>query len=557
VNSLADEHTRIFKGRESVSNAIEAFFANSRTKVDICTTQVDPKLIGWSKALNDAYLAVKAKGVRLRMVISIDSRNAKQCKELAKAVELRHVEGIRGTFGVSDSEYMASAEESELLGELIYSNSRAFVRQHQAIFEMMWENGIPAEQKIEEIEVGIASPETKIIRDVSKAAELAKSLIERTKNEVLIVLASHEVISRNARSFDFLLKKSKERGFKIRVLAPVDFREAARRLPGITWRPIVGITAGIAIYDGSGALLTQYSKAGSEGTGHVVSNIFTTNMQFVAAMISMFEAMWNESDLRQAEERNRRMAEVTKDILAHDMRNYNQIELFGVDSLKERIKDPESKKSLDSISGAIEGSTKLIDRAMELGRILSQDKVRLKPMRLDESFKRALSMIGRAHPDRTLELSSTVASADVLADELLDEVFVNILSNAVKYTDGRKVRLETTLEEADIELDTGTRTKCWKLTIADHGKGMAKDTKNENFPRYMPSDKGSGLGLSIVRALVVNRYSGAVRLRDRVESDFAKGTAVEISLPKAKPRRALQPPAKTSASARGRLGRRS
>ena len=208
---------------------------------------------------------IKSRGGRLRLVTRIDSRNAKQCKEIAKTVELRHLDGIRGSFGVSDTEYMTDTGEHELMEQLVYSNSPAFVKHHQAMFEMMWENGIPAEQKIQEIELGLPASETRIIRNATEAAELARDLVESSKREVLIVLASPSVVERNAEDFRFLVKMSKERGFKIRVLAPVGDEAATKELEGIEWRPIAGINAGIAIYDGSGALLSQYSKTGPDG----------------------------------------------------------------------------------------------------------------------------------------------------------------------------------------------------------------------------------------------------------------------------------------------------
>jgi signal transduction histidine kinase len=41
-----------------------------------------------------------------------------------------------------------------------------------------------------------------------------------------------------------------------------------------------------------------------------------------------------------------------------------------------------------------------------------------------------------------------------------------------------------------------------------------------------------GLGLSIVYALAVVKYSGMVEVTDRVKGDFSKGTRVEVWLPK-------------------------
>jgi signal transduction histidine kinase len=47
--------------------------------------------------------------------------------------------------------------------------------------------------------------------------------------------------------------------------------------------------------------------------------------------------------------------------------------------------------------------------------------------------------------------------------------------------------------------------------------------------------KGSGLGLSIVHSLVVERYKGKVSIKNRVPDDYRKGTTVEIWLKSASP----------------------
>ena len=374
--------------------------------------------------------------------------------------------------------------------------------------------------------------ETRVIRDASEAAEIAKRLIEGSTHEVLIVLASPGVVSRNFSDFRFLVRKSKERGFKIRILAPFGADAGVKELEGVQWRQLAGINAGIAIYDGTGALLTQYSKPEPKSAGQVVSNVFTTNQQFVLGMISIFEAMWNESELRQAEGRSRRMAEVAQDILAHDIRNYNQVAILSAEQLESRLEDPESKRLLASVLAAIKGSTKLIDKTRELGKILTQDQAKLFHINLEESFQRAIALIREANPDRELVVSSDVTAASVLADDLLDEVFANILSNAVKYSDGKQVLLDVKVEE-NTDYESGTPTRYWTLTVADHGRGMPKGMKKQDFARYSHSETGSGLGLSIVHALVVNRYSGMLRFRDRIQGDPTQGTAVEVWLPQA------------------------
>ena len=73
----------------------------------------------------------------------------------------------------------------------------------------------------------------------------------------------------------------------------------------------------------------------------------------------------------------------------------------------------------------------------------------------------------------------------------------------------------------------------YKVAITDHGKGIPDVAKGKVFTRYLETARGSGLGLSIVYALVVDRYSGKVRVRNTVEADFRQGTVIELWLPAA------------------------
>jgi signal transduction histidine kinase len=57
--------------------------------------------------------------------------------------------------------------------------------------------------------------------------------------------------------------------------------------------------------------------------------------------------------------------------------------------------------------------------------------------------------------------------------------------------------------------------------------------KEKVFNRYLMTSKGHGLGLSIVRALIVERYSGRINIKNRIKGDYTKGTEIELWLRKA------------------------
>jgi signal transduction histidine kinase len=107
----------------------------------------------------------------------------------------------------------------------------------------------------------------------------------------------------------------------------------------------------------------------------------------------------------------------------------------------------------------------------------------------------------------------------------LYQVFINLLDNAIKYSDpGARVDVE--IEEDD-----------WALTvrIRDTGVGIPKEDLNQLFERFYRVDKdrsratgGSGLGLAISRQ-IVEMHGGSIS----VESEVDVGSVFEVRLPKA------------------------
>jgi len=58
--------------------------------------------------IKKAFLDAKSRGVRLRYLTEITNDNISYCKELIKIVdELRHLDGIKGNFMISEEEYLA------------------------------------------------------------------------------------------------------------------------------------------------------------------------------------------------------------------------------------------------------------------------------------------------------------------------------------------------------------------------------------------------------------------------------------------------------------------
>ncbi|MBQ3707123.1 MAG: HAMP domain-containing protein [Clostridia bacterium] len=107
----------------------------------------------------------------------------------------------------------------------------------------------------------------------------------------------------------------------------------------------------------------------------------------------------------------------------------------------------------------------------------------------------------------------------------IEQVIINILSNAVKYTpDGGRI---------DIELKHSRAKKSLLLTIRDNGVGIPKEDLEHLFERFYRVEKsrtqdagGTGLGLAIAKELV-EAHGGTIS----IDSVLSEGTTVRIELP--------------------------
>ncbi|HYT02230.1 MAG TPA: ATP-binding protein, partial [Candidatus Acidoferrum sp.] len=109
--------------------------------------------------------------------------NISYCKELMSIVnELHHLDGIKGNFMISESEYLAPAtshEKTKPASLIIYSSVKEIVEHQQYVFETLWTKSAPAEQRIREIEEGVLPFKTKILEDENEIINEIRRLNNR------------------------------------------------------------------------------------------------------------------------------------------------------------------------------------------------------------------------------------------------------------------------------------------------------------------------------------------------------------------------------------------
>src|ERR687890_2371907 len=141
-----------------------------------------PPLAILIEPIKKAFLDAKSRGIRLRYLTEITKDNIAYCKELAIIVdELRHLDGIKGSFMISEIEYLAPLilyEKGKIASQIIYSNVKELVEQQQYVFDTFWNKAISGEQRIREIEEGIEPSNIQVIQNPSESIELAYNKIK-------------------------------------------------------------------------------------------------------------------------------------------------------------------------------------------------------------------------------------------------------------------------------------------------------------------------------------------------------------------------------------------
>ncbi len=212
-----------------------------------------------------------------------------------------------------------------------------------------------------------------------------------------------------------------------------------------------------------------------------------------------------------------REANLYLDIMTHDIRNAGNVASLYCDILSDAL-EGEMGLYVKRLRGSISKSIGILANVSTIRR-LHQEEVDVKPVHLDSVIREELSQF----PD--LRFVYEGSSVYVEADDLLPEVFTNLIGNSVKFG-GQDVEVRILVEEEDENV---------LVTIEDTGPGIQDDLKQSIFHRFERGKNpasGEGLGLYISRMLI-ERYGGRILVRDRVEKQPEAGAAFYFSLRKA------------------------
>ncbi len=242
-----------------------------------------------------------------------------------------------------------------------------------------------------------------------------------------------------------------------------------------------------------------------------------------------------ESELRL--KREKEISTLLLDLMTHDLINYNTVALANLELIIAIMKsDPKSLNELKfsrllSVSyQAILENTMLVDNVKVL-HLLSENNevIQTEPISLLQICESAKNRVQTGYPSFPINLKMRFEDTNLLVkgNPLLENVFINLLTNSIKYR-------KETQQEIEVELDAEQSEEFVIITYSDHGVGIHDELKEQVFDRFgltRTELKGSGLGLSIVRR-IVRGIGGEICATNRYDSpeDFTAGTSFTIKL---------------------------
>lgn len=203
------------------------------------------------------------------------------------------------------------------------------------------------------------------------------------------------------------------------------------------------------------------------------------------------------------------------DILMHDINNANLASLWYGDLLLEML-EGEPKVMAGKMIEGIQKSREII-RNLETIRKIQEREEELKMMDLDGVIRKEVHHF----PDTTISYNG--CSVKVYGDDLIGEIFTNLIGNSVRYG-GPGVQVE--IDVSPVRIGEVS------VSIADTGPGIPDELKRVIFQRFSQIEShgtGKGLGLYIVNSLL-DRYGGTIRVEDRVPGSYDQGARFTFSL---------------------------
>ena len=221
--------------------------------------------------------------------------------------------------------------------------------------------------------------------------------------------------------------------------------------------------------------------------------------------------------------------------VSHDIRTPMNAVIGMTDIARKHLDDPKYVgECLEKVSWAGNHLLTLINDILDISKVESgKMELDIRPFSITEAADEVISMVRPLAEQKNIDFETKIHDIQkdrVESDQLrMNQIMINLLNNAVKYTEeGGKVLFEV-YQEAISESPDMIRLIC---KVSDNGMGMSEEFQENMYGSFTRAEdsriskiQGSGLGLAIIRQLI-NLMGGDIIC----ESALGEGTTFTVSV---------------------------
>ncbi len=509
------------------------FLENVRERMDICVDKNGPFLIMKSDIYKSNYVKAKNRGAKIRFITEITKDNIQYCKELGEIVsELRHLDGVKGSACVNDSEFlgMTTWRERQLLNPVIYSTEREVIEQQRYIFEMFWKKAEPFTQRLKEIEEGIV-PE--IMQSRNSPVDIQNrvlDLLKSAESEILVIMSTSNAFHRQAKSGSFqILKELGDRKpwINIRILTPKD--NEIEKLITILNKSNFAVRfieplskVSILVIDRKQSLVAETKddtkQIITEAIGFVT---YSNSAPTVLSYVAIFDSIWKQTEiyqqLKEAHEKlkiHEKMQKEFINIVAHDLRTPLTPIIGLTEYVRDKTKDVHHMELLDRVVKDAKKLSYLNEKILDVTKFESKlFKPNKEVFSLNELIVNVIKELEHILDDTKKIKFEYHFDTEYLVyadSRRIGQVISNLIDNSIKsiseHETGRGV-ISIDIERTNNTITTARddRDPQYMVIVIIKDTGVALD--NEILPRLFTkfatkSFQGTGLGLYLSKNII-------------------------------------------------------
>lgn len=253
----------------------------------------------------------------------------------------------------------------------------------------------------------------------------------------------------------------------------------------------------------------------------------------IARLETLIDSLYSSISVvkEQAEKDKRETKEVVTDI-SHQLKTPLAVIKSTYELIENRTLSSDERKEMETFMGdQIAALEKLILSLVNISRLESgMIEIRLTEGNLFDAVLEAVNGIWLKADEKNIRVEFEDCSKEKIPAALYDkkwlsEAFVNILDNAVKYSD----------ENTKISIHIMKLNAMIRIEFKDQGSGISDEEKHNVFKRFYrgtnsSSSEGSGVGLYLARR-IISENRGTIMVKDNVVDGEKKGSIFVVHLP--------------------------